>query len=421
MAQQFYIDNGINVNPAWFAHIAVSQDGVQWTPIAKAGLDITPVIRKVSVNPLNPLSNKEQKCIIQLKRGGDDRPIVEFDVDNVANQAAWLSGATIIDKCIAAVTDITIWAGDATGGGGSTVGLATESTLNMVLAAIQNGQDFEAKLVVDDNGDGDTYLEVRIWNPDTQTWETPLYYMAGSNTGVPAGSLTAPIIYINPAALLGTIAANTTGLATEVTLASLEAKLNSLGQKASADSAPVVLSTEQEVILNAIKTAVEAIDLDTDGLATEATLLAGNALLTTIDGVLDNIKLDTANLDVALSTRSSEATLLATNTLLTTIDNVLDAILLDTASIANDIGLVEGYIAPATRTHNTVIATGIGSVPAGSLRGSVLNNGSASATWNGISLPAGISIPWGDVANRDDYGAIAYDATGTSLIIEYTT
>jgi len=41
---------------------------------------------------------------------------------------------------------------------------------------------------------------------------------------------------------------------TETTLALLNAKLNSLGQKASVDSAPFVLSTEQEAILEDIKT-----------------------------------------------------------------------------------------------------------------------------------------------------------------------
>jgi hypothetical protein len=119
---------------------------------------------------------------------------------------------------------------------------------------------------------------------------------------------------------------NAEDFATETTLLALNAKLNSLGQKASAASAPVVLSTEQEVILDAIKTAVENIDSDlgTGGLNLEATqllvkavldnikidtaamvvdLAAIETLLTTIDAVLDTIKLDTANLDVALSTR----------------------------------------------------------------------------------------------------------------------
>jgi len=138
-----------------------------------------------------------------------------------------------------------------------------------------------------------------------------------------------------------------TGAATETTLAALSAKLNSLGQKASAASAPVVLSTEQQ------------------------------AILTAIDTVLDAIKLDTASIDTRLT--------------------------------------------PVVRTHNTVSATGAGSVLAGSMSGSVFNAGNAAGTWNGISIPAGVSIPWGPIGNRDTYGIIAYDGTGTTLIIEYTT
>ena len=67
---------------------------------------------------------------------------------------------------------------------------------------------------------------------------------------------------------------NNEDFATETTLAALSAKFNSLGQKNSLNSHPVVLSSEQEIILNAIKTAVENLDGDIDGLATEATLSA---------------------------------------------------------------------------------------------------------------------------------------------------
>jgi len=77
-------------------------------------------------------------------------------------------------------------------------------------------------------------------------------------------------------------------------------------------------------------------------------------------------------------------------------------------------------LTPQTRTHNTLNVTGAGTVPT-SLRGSVINVGSAAGTWNGKSLPAGVSIPWDTVGNRDTYGPITYNATGTTFIIEYTT
>ena len=76
---------------------------------------------------------------------------------------------------------------------------------------------------------------------------------------------------------------------------------------------------------------------------------------------------------------------------------------------------------PQSRTHNVVTATGIGSVPANSLRGSVMNVGNTAGIWNGQSIPAGVTIPWGAVGMRDFYGIMNYDATGTTFVIEYTT
>lgn len=100
-------------------------------------------------------------------------------------------------------------------------------------------------------------------------------------------------------------------------------------------------------------------------------------------------------------------------------------IALDTAAIKVATEGIDTNLDAAVRTHNTVSTAASGSVPAGSIRGSVINIGDEDGTWNGTIIPAGVSIPWGDVANRDTYGAIAYDPTlggaGTTFIIEYTT
>ena len=85
------------------------------------------------------------------------------------------------------------------------------------LAAIAaSSQDYEAKLVIDQGGAGETWLEVRIWNPDTQTWETPEYSRPGDNTfyqlGDPGGPI-APLVYINPNTYLAQIVNNTTWVA----------------------------------------------------------------------------------------------------------------------------------------------------------------------------------------------------------------
>jgi len=170
-----------------------------------------------------------------------------------------------------------------------------EPLLAQILAAVQQGTDYEAAIVVDANDD--TWLEIRVWNG--VTFDAPVYYLAGSNT---AGTPVAPITYINPNTYLAQIVSNTTGLATETTLLSIDSNL-----------------------------------------------------------------------------------------------------------------------APATVTHNTVLASAVGFVPVNSLRGSVINIGSAPGIWNGVGIPPGITIPWGSVGVRDLYNQIDYNATGTILLIEYTS
>ncbi len=86
-----------------------------------------------------------------------------------------------------------------------------------------------------------------------------------------------------------------------------------------------------------------------------------------------------------------------------------------------DIGDIKVSLSTELRTHNYVNTTTSGTIPAGTLRGSVLNHGSSAGVWNGVSLPRGVSIPWGDIFSRDTYDEIDYDATGTRFLIEYTT
>jgi hypothetical protein len=82
-----------------------------------------------------------------------------------------------------------------------------DSLLNQILAAIQAGADYEASLIVDANDV--TWLEVRIYNPDTGTFNPPVYFQAGSNT---PGTPVAPITYVNPNSYLATLVTNTTSI-----------------------------------------------------------------------------------------------------------------------------------------------------------------------------------------------------------------
>lgn len=266
---------------------------------------------------------------------------------------------------------------------------------------------------------------------------------------------------------LSTRSTEATQLLVDSNLTLLNTKLNTLGQKASALSAPVVLSTEQQVILDAIKTAVENIDADlgTGGLATETTLQAVETLITSTNALLTTIDADTSNLDVLLSTRASELTLQATNTLLTTIDGVLDAIKIDTGALVVDLAAIEvlitsanalltimasdlaginteiqltnielsnikvdtGNIATDTSTLATpvtglaavnlrVTGAGAASVVAGKRRVSFFNAGDVDTTVAGATLKAG-EITTFVAGERDVLAAIAYDALASELLI----
>lgn len=104
------------------------------------------------------------------------------------------------------------------------------------------------------------------------------------------------------------------------------------------------------------------------------------------------------------------------------ITNITGTVSLPTgAATETTLASVDTRLTPQVRTHNTISTSTSGTIGSGSLRGSVLNVGNTAGTWNGISLPAGVSLPWDAIGNRDTYGAISYDATGTTFIIEYTT
>ena len=157
-------------------------------------------------------------------------------------------------------------------------GIATEGTLLQVLAAIiASDQDIEILLVRDEAvGNGNPVLK-QITNYETGV-PVVSYENVDGTPYVPAPNPVPVYVYLDPSAVLNLMLAElldqglsldaivtSTGLsATEVTqllvdanLTLLNTKLNTLGQKASAASAPVVLSTEQEVLLEAIKVAVE--------------------------------------------------------------------------------------------------------------------------------------------------------------------
>lgn len=96
-------------------------------------------------------------------------------------------------------------------------GLATESTLIQVLAALQNGREFEQLLVVDEGGVGcpgncPTYIQVRIWNSGSGTFDPPVYYDATGAIVVPVG----PLTLVNPQYLLESLLVETQSIDTRL-------------------------------------------------------------------------------------------------------------------------------------------------------------------------------------------------------------
>src|SRR6185436_5601098 len=117
----------------------------------------------------------------------------------------------------------------------------------------------------------------------------------------------------------GTVTANigtTNGIALDTTLLSLSAKFNSLGQKTSANSSPVVIASDQ----SSISVNASSLPLPT-GASTSALQSSTNSLLTSIDN-----KITTVNTGAVVVTSSTLPTGASTSSLQTTGNNSLSSI-----------------------------------------------------------------------------------------------
>lgn len=317
-----------------------------------------------------------------------------------------------------------------------------ESLLSSILTTLQASTEYEAKFVVDTCDSDKVYLEVRVWNPDTSTWGPITYYLPGNATPVtPVGASTPGCLkYTDPSAvlalILGAIQAgnvilqdidnNTDGLETILTninnnIVLIEDVIDNMTFTGGDLNVSANIQVGGTDVSNAnpvpISDAGGSITVDGTVTANQGTspwVVSGTVNIGTIPEV--EIKNDVGN-PVPVS-----GTVAATQSGTWNINNITGTVSLPTgAATETTLAAVNTKLTPTTRTHNTISATGAGSVPAGSLRGSVINVGSAVGTWNGISIPAGVAIPWDAVGPRDTYGAIAYNASGTTFIIEYTT
>lgn len=77
--------------------------------------------------------------------------------------------------------------------------------------------------------------------------------------------------------------------------------------------------------------------------------------------------------------------------------------------------------AAVSNTPSSLRATGRGSTPAGVKSLSFFNDGAAEAIVNGQTLAAGASMSFPSLGLNQTWRAIAYDASGTSLRIDYVS
>ena len=341
-----------------------------------------------------------------------------FDLAAVTNQAGWTLNQA---GCTQAQTDIRGWLVVAGGVGAG----ATEATLISVLNAIvASDQDIELLLVRDEAvGNGNPVLK-QVTNYETGV-PVVTYENVDGTTYVPAPNPVPVYVYLDPSAVLSLVLASiqAQGLvpqATEATLLLLEAKLNSLGQKASADSAPVVLSTEQEAILVTIDSVLDAIKLDTANIstdpATQTTLELVRLLLVGIDADTNAIKTSTDNTATTLANATATDGTVTNNIgfLALGSDGVNDQTILTDAT-----GAIQLPVVTRTAAALRVGAGVTDKVGAGSRSASFMNIGDVDSTVAGAILAPGESITFDAGGQRDLFGDINYVtglATGGLLI-----
>ena len=299
-------------------------------------------------------------------------------------------------------------------------GLATEATLVQVLSAIQNGKEFEQLLVLDLGAPAPypTYIQIRIWNTTTHTFDPPIYYNAAGAVVVPIG----PLEIVNPQYVLDNILTQVTAINTDLDVA-LSTRASELTLLATntilttiSGRLDVNLSTRAtEATLASVLVQLTAINADLD------VALSTRASEATLSSVLTQVTAINADLDVALSTRASEATLLtrateATLLLIKAKTDNLDVLLSTRASEATLTSLDSKFTA-VVRTPTMTRAAGPGNVAAGARSASFYNAGSGNATVLGATLLPGEQVSFAAGAEDDTLAVIAYNGTGTDLLI----
>lgn len=245
----------------------------------------------------------------------------------------------------------------------SSSGNATEATLQNILTTLQNGREFEQNLVIDDNGD--TFLQIRIFNVETGTFDAPIYYNAAGVVSTPIP----PLTLVNPQFVLNNIASLLNSI--NSTLANFDTDFGA----ATGNTIRIVPETStynlfSDILfqLGVITNALDLLNtLDRDsGQATSNTLRVAISddtrnFIISIDGILDAIRTLLLNFDRGNGSTTSEtlrveiATKLRTPALLrTTTSGILAANSYSQVSVMN-VGNADGVLLSATLKPGEVV------------------------------------------------------------------
>jgi hypothetical protein len=239
----------------------------------------------------------------------------------------------------------------------------------------------------------------------------------------------------------------------------LSTRLNTFGRKAQTASAPVVLSNEDFASLEAIRVAVQNLDVDVDGIATEVTLAALLAAFNAEDFATETTLAALAGTDFATQTTlaalltafnaedfasqttlaalltafnaedfSTETTLAALLTAFNAEDfateTTLNAIKLQTDQMSFDGNSALEVVLP-TGTNTSFYSRALGSgitVPAGAQKVSIMNIGNDNVTVTTDStslvvLDPGIKLEWAAEEGKDLGQFVFANTSPSSLFI----
>jgi hypothetical protein len=220
---------------------------------------------------------------------------------------------------------------------------------------------------------------VRIWNTVTHTFDPPIYYDASGAVVVPVG----PVELVNPQFVLNNILAQVTAINADldVALSTRASELTLLATNALLTTLNSTVATEATLQL-----VLGSITAGNAAQATAANQAAQNIILTAISSALD----------VALSTRASEATLAAFSNKYTNVSRVPSVVNIGTNVAGNTVAGVQSVSLRFIGTNGTL---------------------------NGVNMPNGSIVSFSSKAG-DTVGAIPYNSptsAGGRLIITYLT